>query len=103
MCQEAAPGLEARFQKYQARGFTVMTAASEGPDYEPVTTADLAEWADYFGLSFPVLADVDAAQDMVYDPDRRTRPTYVLLGPGREIVKVGTEVSDAEIEAVLPE
>jgi len=38
----------------------------------------------------------------VYDPTARTRPTYVLLAPGAEIVSVGGPVSDAQIEAVLP-
>ncbi|MFZ5482197.1 MAG: hypothetical protein ACOZNI_35880 [Myxococcota bacterium] len=49
-----------------------------------------------------MLADVGAATDGVWDPSSRTRPTYVLLGPGAEVVSVGRPVSDAEIEAALP-
>lgn len=49
-----------------------------------------------------MLADTGAAVDRLYDPSARTRPTYVLLAPGAEIVSLGGAVSDAQIEAVLP-
>lgn len=64
--------------------------------------ADLQDWASYFGLTFPVLQDSGAAVDRLYDPTASTRPTYVLLAPGAEIVSRGTTVTTADIEAVLP-
>lgn len=57
---------------------------------------------DFFSLTFPVLADTDATVDRLYDPERATRPTYVLVAPGGEILSVGEDVTDAAIEAVLP-
>ena len=80
----------------------IVTAASQDASYDPVATDDLAGWASYFGLDFPILADPAAATDRLYDPSGRTRPTYVLLAPGLEIVKLASEPSEAEIEAILP-
>lgn len=49
-----------------------------------------------------MLADPNRAVDTLYDPNSQTRPTYVLLEPGGTIVKIGSSVSDSEIQAVLP-
>ena len=49
-----------------------------------------------------MLADPSRAVDKLYDPNSQTRPTYVLLEPGGTIVKIGSSVSDSEIQAVLP-
>lgn len=82
----------------------VVTLASQDAAYDPVEVADLVDWASYFGITHPVLADSGAVTDMVYDPGRRTRPTYVLLSPGLVIEEIGGSgsITDAEIEAVLP-
>lgn len=80
----------------------MITAASEDATYNPADQADLAAWDAYFGLDFPVLLDAGALTDRVYDPMRRSRPTYVLLAPGAVIVEISTSVTAAEIEAVLP-
>lgn len=80
----------------------MLTAASEDAQHDPVDQADLQEWADYFDLSFPVLADPGAEVDRRYDPDRKTRPTYVLLAPGREILSVGKEYDEDQLVAALP-
>lgn len=82
----------------------MVTLASEDASRNPVDVADLVDWATYFGITHPVLADPGAVTDMVYDPSRRTRPTYVLLSPGMVIEEIGGSgsISDAEIEAVLP-
>ncbi|MCK6520360.1 peroxiredoxin family protein [Myxococcota bacterium] len=66
------------------------------------TAADLMAWATFYGLSFPVLSDPGGTEDKRYDPGDRSRPSYVLLGPGAEILVVGTSVTDAQIEAALP-
>lgn len=64
--------------------------------------ADLSAWATYYGLSFPVLQDTNAVTDRLYDPNSRSRPTYVLLGPGAEILSIGSPVTTSAIEAALP-
>lgn len=49
-----------------------------------------------------MVADPGGAADMLYDPERKTRPTYALIAPGREVVSVGSTVEEADIEAILP-
>ena len=54
-------------------------------------------------MTIPVLADPSGSTDKLYDPTSRSRPTYVLLGPGAEILSIGSSApSDSTIEAVLP-
>lgn len=48
------------------------------------------------------MADTDATTDRLYDPSASTRPTYVLIGPGAEILERGGSVSSRSIEAALP-
>ncbi len=66
------------------------------------STSDLLAWSSYYNQAFPVVADPSRAVDKLYDPNSQTRPTYVLLEPGGAIVKIGSSVSDSEIQAVLP-
>ena len=79
-----------------------MTIATEGASHDPVVITDLQDWASYFGLTFPVLADPTNIVDGLYDPSARSRPTYVLLSPGAVIETLGMEPSASQIEAVLP-
>lgn len=81
-----------------------MTIAAEDASSSraPVDVADLEAWTDYYGLTFPVLADPGETIDRLYDPRARSRPTYVLLSPGMVIEHIGGSVSDAQIERVLP-
>ena len=102
MCQEAAPGLEAQYERFGPDGFIVLTAASEAVGRRAVELADLQEWAAFYSLTFPVLADVGAEVDRMYDPERRTRPTYVLIAPGLEVVSVDQKPTDDDIAALLP-
>ncbi len=62
------------------------------------------EWADYFGLSFPVLADTTEA---VYDTYRLAdsgRPLYVLIDRSMVVQYRGTgERGHADVEALIPD
>lgn len=80
----------------------MITAASEDAHHDAADTTDLQDWAAYFGTTHPLVLDPGALTDRLYDPSARTRPTYVLLGPGAEILSIGSSVSDAAIEAALP-
>ena len=80
----------------------MVTAASEDARRDPADLADVLEWVDYFDLTHPVAVDPGATTDRLYDPAARTRPTYVLLGPGAEILSVGSTYDVATIEAHLP-
>lgn len=49
-----------------------------------------------------MVEDPGAVTDRLYDPSRRTRPTYVLVGPGAEILSIGSSYDTATLEAALP-
>ena len=80
----------------------MITAASEDARHAAADIDDLRDWAAYYGTTHPVVLDPGATTDRLYDPSARTRPTYVLLGPGAVILSIGSSVTDAAIEAALP-
>ena len=49
-----------------------------------------------------LLIDPSGKTDRVYDPSDLTRPSYVLLGPGAEVLALGSSITDKQIEAALP-
>jgi hypothetical protein len=53
-------------------------------------------------MTTPVVADPSQLTDKIYDPTGRHRPTYVLFGPGAEIISITGSIKDADVEAVLP-
>ena len=46
--------------------------------------------------------DTGGAVDKLYDPSSRSRPTYVLLGPGAEILYIGSSITEARVQDALP-
>jgi hypothetical protein len=80
----------------------VITAANENTSYATPSTSDLLSWDSYYSLGFPVVADPGRAVDKLYDPNAQTRPTYVLIEPGGKIVKIGSSITNSDIEAILP-
>lgn len=80
----------------------MVTATDEDARRDPADLADVLEWIDYYDLTHPVVLDPGGATDLLYDPVSRTRPTYVLMGPGAEILSVGSTYDVATLEAHLP-
>lgn len=88
--------------KYGSYGFIAISLYSENTSSSTPTQADLAAWGSFYSASYPLLSDPKGATDRVYDPTGAHRPTYVLLGPGAEILAIGSSYSTAAIEAALP-
>ncbi|MCB9762866.1 MAG: hypothetical protein H6739_23900 [Alphaproteobacteria bacterium] len=65
------------------------------------TVTELGQWASYYGHTFPVTADPAWGVGGLYNRDG-AHPTLVLLEPGMRIVSVDQPVSEADIQAVLP-
>jgi hypothetical protein len=70
-------------------------------DYgSPPSQSDLAGWADYFGMTFPVVSDPGGnLYDQIWAAGYT--PVNALLAPGMQVVTTDW-VDDAQIEAVLP-
>ena len=61
----------------------------------------MSDWADEYGLTFPVLADVDWEVDSRWNIDG-AEPTHTLLGPGLQVLMVDERITTADIEAAIP-
>ena len=102
-CQAEAEELEALYQTHAAAGFSLYAAYSENIDGEPPTAADLSEWADFYGFTFPTVADPSKVTDRTYDPNTETRPTNVLLSREGRVLSVGGVIPEEEIGVALGE
>ena len=58
-CRGEAPELETLYQQYKNSNFTVITLLGENYQGQSPSIADLQQWASDFGITHPVLADVD--------------------------------------------
>jgi thiol-disulfide isomerase/thioredoxin len=66
-CQSVAESAEMHFTDYRTRGFVIVHAMID--DYRGSGTADrafLGDWADQFGLTFPVLGGGNIYSDAYY-------------------------------------
>lgn len=68
-CQTIAAGAQDMWESYREYGFIILHAMVDDFDYgDGITDPNfLVDWSDYFGLSFPVLNQVDgSASDELY-------------------------------------
>lgn len=83
-CQDLAEGLGALYEDRKADGLVVVDVIVEGVDYTPADAEDAADWAAYFDLTYPVLADPDGVFLPAYGGDISSAPFvfFVLDGDG---------------------
>jgi peroxiredoxin len=63
-CQIEASTAEQLYQQYRSQGFVMMNALFANYKGGPITVENCEEWAEFYKISFPILADVSQA---VYD------------------------------------
>ena len=100
-CIRDAEQIQTLYEGFQDQGLMIIALLGENAEGETPTQADLAAWADTYGLGFPVVADVDWTVTARWEQDGAI-PTAVLLAPGAEIMVVDGDVGVEMIEAVLP-
>jgi hypothetical protein len=95
-----ARSLEGIYQTYKDQDFMTISAWGEddSPERTTPTTNQLMAWANQFGITTPVVADPDLGVYRRYGTGGL--PQTILLGPGAEILKLGS-ISTADIEAAL--
>lgn len=94
--------MQSHWDTYADYGFIVLAAWSENTSRTTPSLTDIQSWVSYYGVDYPNLIDPSGNADRIFDPSQRTRPTYVLLSPGLVIEQIGSSVTTASIEAVLP-
>ncbi len=96
-CQEAAPMLEATFQRHRERGYMLLTALQGD------TPETAAEWATDYGAHHVVAADVDRELGAVLEKRSTTLPTYVLVDAEMVVRKVRIgETTEAWFDLYVP-
>ncbi len=96
-----AVSLQSIYEEYEPYGFIIIAAYAEDTSRSEPDTADLAAWADYYDMTFPVVADGRFRATGAYDVDRR-HPSAYLIGPGAEVIARDEGIDTDAIEAVLP-
>ncbi|MEZ4319774.1 MAG: TlpA disulfide reductase family protein [Myxococcota bacterium] len=100
-CQELANSTESTQQRFGADEFVYTTVLQENVESQPPTTDDLNVWADFFGITAPVLADGEkitgsAVQNGQY-------PALLLIGPDLVVHERINPVDEATVDAAIEE
>lgn len=95
-----ARSLEGIYQTYKDQNFMTISAWSQddSPERSLPTTEQLMAFANSHGITTPVVADPEMG--VYYRYGTGGLPQTILLGPGAEILQIGS-ISTADIEAAL--
>lgn len=74
-CEAAMPHLQTMYEKYESQGLTIIAVSMDGPE----TLSAVGPFARRYGLTFPVLLDVETKVTGIYNP-KGTAPLSVLIG-----------------------
>ena len=80
-CKAEAAELQALYLRYRGRGFMILNVLNENYENDPIRPSDCKTWAEAYGMTFPVLADLFLG---VYDsynafPNKHPIPSNVLI------------------------
>jgi thiol-disulfide isomerase/thioredoxin len=101
-CNEEAPVLQEKYERYKDKGVVFMTFLVQSDDGSPADAATAMRWATKHKLTHPVLAPVQA-EVTDYWTDFMYYPSYKLLKSG--IVVAGPDpfvIMDADIDGIVP-
>ena len=73
-CMEEIPHLERMWEKYKAKGFSVVAVSMDGPE----TIADVPAFSRRNNMNFTVLLDEDSSIAGIYNP-RKSAPLSVII------------------------
>lgn len=98
-CEAAMPHLQTLFEKYNSQGLTILAVSMDGPE----TLSSVGPFARRYGLTFPVLLDVETKVTGIYNP-KSTAPLSVFIGRDGRVAhtKQGFTAGDeADVEAEI--
>ncbi len=104
-CRETAGGAQAMWTRYRDRGFMIIHLLTEsGRPGDPATPALLTEWAEAYGLEFPVVLQDDGAAYSAFQTSEvygGALPFLVLVDREMRIDSSFGANSEAAVEARL--
>lgn len=102
-CQAEAPIMGAFYNEHVAEGLMVITLLGENSQGQPPSVEELADWANRFTLSHPVVDDGGwGVTGRFVGSGSFSIPTMHLIGPGAEVLAIDTFLSEEQILAALP-
>jgi peroxiredoxin len=66
-CQIEAALAESMYEQYRSQGFTIINVLFADYNGDPITTEACKGWADFYGHTFPILADFDEGVYGIYN------------------------------------
>jgi peroxiredoxin len=99
-CQIEASQAEALYQQYRSRGFVVINALFADYLGNPITVESCRSWADFYGLTFPVLADVGEHVYRTYN-EQDVIPLNLVIDRDFVIQYKGTGFDDTAIRLAI--
>jgi peroxiredoxin len=101
-CQEEAAEAEQLYQVHKNSGFVILTVLFQDYQRNPITQDKCKAWAETYGLTFPVLADVE---ETVYHTfaENNNVPLNIIIDRKMEIRYKVHYYSKEELEAKVAE
>ncbi len=93
--------MEVTYQQYKDQGLMVVMSLASNNEGQTPSAEDLAEWADYYGQTFPVVSDAGWQLENRFAEDGGI-PTWSLLAPGAVVVARDDWGAEDMIEDNLP-
>lgn len=87
---------------YAEDGLVVWTAWYQDSQGETPDEADLQLLMDSEELTHTVLSDPGHQTDLLFDPEGKTRPTWVIIAPGGEVIHTGRVPAEGLVVDALP-
>ena len=81
-----AGGLEEWYQGYKDEGFILIDVVIENERGKAPSTQELADWADKYGMTFPVLSDKESVIWSYAEGNSIGLPFKILMDDGAEII-----------------
>lgn len=99
-CQAEATKIPDLMQEYGPQGLTILNLLAETTFSQAPIEAELLEWADYFDVSTPVLADPNWEVWERYF-DRHVTPRAILVDREGRIRKIDYVITEEDIQATI--
>jgi peroxiredoxin len=102
-CRDEAPIIGGWYDELKEDGLMVITLLTETVDQKPPEVSDLKAWADKYGLTHPVVSDVDWEVTYRFTSGTDTTlPTSHLIGPDAEVLMRDNHIEKSDLIAFLP-
>lgn len=99
-CIEEQPKLQALHEEFACAGLSMVVAVFEDALFAPAVPSDAGLWQRRFGLTFPVVADIDFVLGDYYDASQ-TPMVMLVNAETMEILSIETGYNESTVRAIV--